>query len=323
MTFEKKYDILVLLTAMKRRQKNYSVIIVSDATSSNREFLISSKLIKNSIVSVSVLLLFFGFVLFDYLTTSFDKEKMRKLEQENVKKEKIIETMDASLKNLERSIRRMERYKEKIMIASGLKSPYALKEVGSGGYYDEITSNSPSLNPEQGNTRQAKAKENIILKAHKITETANSIENTLKLVQSVIDKQKVRLACTPAIWPTKGYLTDSFGWRTHPITGRRSFHYGQDIATQLGNKVIATANGFVLAAERRGLLGNLVIIDHNFGFTTWYGHLASFAVKEGDRVKRGQVIGYVGSTGRSNAPHLHYEVRVAGKPQNPMKFIID
>jgi murein DD-endopeptidase MepM/ murein hydrolase activator NlpD len=305
---------------MKRKQKNYSVIIVSDATSSNREFLISSKLIKNSVISVSVLLLFFGFVLFDYLTTSYDKEKMRKLEQENVKKEKIIETMDANLKTLERSIRRMERYKEKIMIASGLKSPYALKEVGSGGYYDEINSSSPPL---QQNKVNNPAKGNIILKAQKITETASNIESMLKLVQSVIDKQKVRLACTPAIWPTKGYLTDSFGWRTHPITGRHSFHYGQDIATQLGNKVIATANGFVLAAERRGALGNLVIIDHNFGFTTWYGHLASFAVKEGDRVKRGQVIGYVGSTGRSNAPHLHYEVRVAGKPQNPMKFIID
>lgn len=309
-----------MLRAMKRRQKNYSVIIVSDATSSNREFLISSKLIKNSIASVSILLLFFGFVLFDYLTTSYDKEKMRKLEQDNIKKGKIIETMDASLKNLERSIRRMERYKEKIMIASGLKSPYALKEVGSGGYYDEIVSRSIPLKPEK---EKNQARENIILKAHKINETASSIENTLKLVQSVIDKQKVRLACTPAIWPTKGYLTDSFGWRIHPITGRRSFHYGQDIATQLGNRIIATANGFVLAAERRGALGNLVIIDHNFGFTTWYGHLASFNCKEGDRVKRGQVIGYVGSTGRSNAPHLHYEVRVAGKPQNPMQFIID
>ena len=114
------------------------------------------------------------------------------------------------------------------------------------------------------------------------------------------------------------------GKRIVSFTGKKnSFHPGQDIATQLGNKVIATANGYVLSAERRGFLGNLVVIDHSYGFTTYYAHLASFAVKEGDRVKRGQVIGYVGSTGRSNAPHLHYEVRVFGKPQNPMKFIID
>jgi murein DD-endopeptidase MepM/ murein hydrolase activator NlpD len=307
---------------MKRKQKTYSVIIVSDATSKNKEFLISSKLIKNTIISVTVLLFFFGFILFDYLTTSFNREKMKKLEQDNFKKEKIIAELDSSINTLERSIKRMNRYKEKIMIASGLMSPYALKEVGSGGYYDEIISNSSTLQPAQ-KQNQIKPKENVMQKSKKITETAQKIENTLKFVQSVIDKQKVRLACTPAIWPTKGYLTDPFGWRIHPITGRRSFHYGQDIATQLGNKIIATADGFVLSAENRGALGNLVIIDHNFGFTTWYGHLAGFNVKEGDRVKRGQVIGYVGSTGRSNAPHLHYEVRVQGKPQNPMNFIID
>lgn len=307
---------------MKRKQKTYSVIIVSDATSTNREFLISSKLIKNAMVSVSVLLLFFGFILFDYLTTSFNKEKMRKLEQDNIKKVKTIDHLDANIRSLERSIKRMEIYKDKIMIASGLKSPYALKEVGSGGYYDEIISKSPTNTP--GITKaQSQPKENIIQKSDKITQAAEKIEETLKFVKSVIDKQKVRLACTPAIWPTKGYLTDPFGWRIHPITGKRQFHYGQDIATQLGNKVIATADGFVLAAERRGSLGNLVIIDHNFGFTTYYGHLASFNVKEGSRVKRGQVIGYVGSTGMSNAPHLHYEVRVASKPQNPMTFIID
>lgn len=307
---------------MKRKQKTYSVIIVSDATSKNKEFLISSKLIKNTIISVTVLLLFFGFILFDYLTTSFNREKMKKLEQDNLKKEKIIAELDSSINNLERSIKRMNRYKEKIMIASGLMSPYALKEVGSGGYYDEIVSN-PSTFQSPQKQSEIKPKENVMQKSRKITETAQKIENTLKLVQSVIDKQKVRLACTPAIWPTKGYLTDPYGMRTHPITGKRSFHYGQDIATQLGNRVIATADGFVLSAENRGALGNLVIIDHNFGFTTWYGHMAAFNVKEGDRVKRGQTIGFVGSTGRSNAPHLHYEVRVQGKPQNPMNFIID
>ena len=86
---------------------------------------------------------------------------------------------------------------------------------------------------------------------------------------------------------------------------------------------IATADGVVLVADHWDYLGNLVVIDHGFGFTTRYGHMASFNVKEGDRVKRFQVIGYVGNTGRSSAPHLHYEVRYFGKPLNPMNFIID
>ena len=125
------------------------------------------------------------------------------------------------------------------------------------------------------------------------------------------------------IWPTRGYLTDLYGWRTHPITGKRDFHHGVDIATQLGNKVIATASGTVLAAGYRDYYGNLVVIDHGYEYVTWYGHLASIVVKEGQRIKRGQLIGYVGSTGRSNAPHLHYEVRFMRKPVNPMKFMID
>ena len=181
----------------------------------------------------------------------------------------------------------------------------------------------PGRNSKSLKIVETKPSENPIIKAKKITSSAKNIEDNLKFVQSVIDKQKVRLACTPSVWPTKGYLTDSFGWRIHPITGRRQFHYGQDISTQLGSKVIATANGFVLAAERRGAMGNLIIIDHGFGFSTWYGHLARFNVREGDRVKRGQVIGYIGNTGMSNAPHLHYEVRVFGRSQNPMKYIID
>lgn len=307
---------------MKRKNKSYSVIIVADATSTNREFVVSAKLIKNSLIAGSILLFFFGFIIFDYLTTAFNKEKMKKLEHDNVKKEKTIETLSSNIKSLERSLRRMEIYKEKIMIASGLQSPYALKEVGSGGPFTDT----PSIptNKKMSDGIPLKSKEStIIQRAEVISKKAKKIEKTLKFVESVIDEQKIRLACTPAIWPTKGYLTDPFGMRIHPFTGKRQFHPGQDIATQLGNKVIATANGYVLSAERRGLLGNLVIIDHSYGFTTYYGHLASFAVKEGDRVKRGQVIGYVGSTGRSNAPHLHYEVRVFGKPQNPMKFIID
>jgi murein DD-endopeptidase MepM/ murein hydrolase activator NlpD len=111
--------------------------------------------------------------------------------------------------------------------------------------------------------------------------------------------------------------------RKHPITGKRQFHNGLDIATQLGNKVMATADGYVLITEHTSILGNLVGIDHGFGFSTRYGHLSSIAVKEGDRVKRGQVIGWVGNTGRSTAPHVHYEVIYMGKNQNPMNYIFD
>lgn len=125
----------------------------------------------------------------------------------------------------------------------------------------------------------------------------------------------------PSIWPTRGHLTSMFGMRIHPFTGEKNFHNGIDIAAILGTPVKAAANGEVMAAEYKELQGNHVIINHKNGYTTYYGRLQSFTVKKGDMVKRFDVIGYVGNTGQSTAPHLHYEVRLNNKPIDPMTLI--
>lgn len=304
---------------MKKKDKTYSIIIVSDALSTNKEFSVSSRLIRNSIMAISVLLILFGVAIFDYLTTALDKEKLGRLERENHQKEEVIAQLSSQVENLNRSLKNMKEITEKILVVSGLKSPFALKEVGRGGPIQDFNLSTPEVKLE---SRQIE-KNAMLEKAADLNKKFKKLENTLKFVSTVIDQQKLRLASTPSIWPTHGYITDGFGWRRHPFTGKRDFHHGVDIATQLGNKIIAPANGTVLVAERRGYYGNLVIIDHGFGYTTWFGHLAAFNVKEGDRVKREQVIGFVGSTGRSLAPHLHYEVRVLGKPQSPINYIID
>lgn len=129
------------------------------------------------------------------------------------------------------------------------------------------------------------------------------------------------LADIPSIWPTRGHLTSMFGMRIHPITGKKNFHNGIDIAAVKGTPVKAAANGEVMAAEHKDIDGNYVIINHKNGYTTYYGRLESFTVKKGDQVKRFDVIGYVGNTGRSTAPHLHYEIRLNNKPLDPMKLI--
>lgn len=308
---------------MKGKDKSYSIIIVSDANTESKEFFLSSKLVKNSLIAVSVLLLLFGYIIFDYLTISIDRAKMKRLETEAAQKNKIIVQLTRNVDKTEKSLMKMRDFKKKILVAAGLTSPNALKKIGVGGgpISDltpdvELIQNNPILNPP-------KKRVDILKKAQNDLKDAKKIEDTLKFVDNVIAKQKVRLASTPSIWPTNGYLSNSFGPRIHPFTGKRSFHYGQDIATQSGNRVVAPANGVVLVAERRNFYGNMIIIDHNFGYTTRYGHLSAFNVKEGDRVTRGQVIGFVGSTGRSTGPHLHYEVRFMGKALNPMNFIID
>lgn len=138
-----------------------------------------------------------------------------------------------------------------------------------------------------------------------------------------LEEQRNLLASTPAIRPTRGWVSSRFGYRESPFTGRRVFHKGLDIANRKGTPIIATADGVVTHAGPKGLLGNVLIIDHGHGIVTRYGHMNSFAIKRGEVVKRGDLIGQMGNTGRSTGPHLHYEVRLNGLPVNPVKYILN
>lgn len=129
------------------------------------------------------------------------------------------------------------------------------------------------------------------------------------------------LANAPSLWPVTGTITSSFGEREDPFNGEGAFHSGIDIATAYGDPVRATADGEVLKAAFGNGYGREVLIDHGNGIQTLYGHLSGFAVTAGERVSRGQVIGYVGTSGRSTGPHLHYEVRIHDTPVNPHKYL--
>jgi murein DD-endopeptidase MepM/ murein hydrolase activator NlpD len=147
------------------------------------------------------------------------------------------------------------------------------------------------------------------------------LENRLNSVRRNVDTRNALAAATPSIWPAHGWLTGTFGGRSDPFTGEPGYHEGLDIATDKGGPVYATADGRVVTAGLTGDYGNMVQIDHGFGLATRYGHLSAFAVKPGDRVQRGAVIGYVGSTGRSTGPHLHYEILANGRPINPLQLL--
>ena len=138
-----------------------------------------------------------------------------------------------------------------------------------------------------------------------------------------LEQKRNLLASTPSIRPVHGWITSKFGYRKSPFTGRKEFHAGLDIANKSGTKLIATANGRVSYAARKMYIGNLIIIDHGFGRVTKYGHLKKMFVKRGQEVKRGDVIGLIGNTGRSTGPHVHYEVRINGTPVNPLKYILN
>jgi len=140
-------------------------------------------------------------------------------------------------------------------------------------------------------------------------------------IKDYLSQQRDLYMSTPKGWPVDGQVSSSYGYRLHPKTGARDFHSGMDIAADPGLPVKATADGIVSYAGWSGGSGNLVALEHGFGFSTFFAHNRLVAVNVGQKVKRGDILGYVGSTGNSTGPHLHYEVWKEGKALDPITFI--
>ena len=146
---------------------------------------------------------------------------------------------------------------------------------------------------------------------------------SLQTVTEYLTKQKDRLAATPALWPTEGYVTSRFGPRTSPFTGQPQQHTGVDIAAPPGTPIRAPADGVVTFVGTLPGYGHALVLTHGFGFKTFYGHNQRNQVSKGQTVKRGQVIAFVGNTGYSTGAHLHYEVLLNDQPHDPLKYIVD
>ncbi len=156
-----------------------------------------------------------------------------------------------------------------------------------------------------------------------LSEEASLQERRLHEVQSYFDDQRALLASTPSVWPARGWVTSDFGTRMDPYTARRKMHEGLDIATPKGQPVYSPSDGTVSFAGVESGYGKVLVIDHGNGMKTRYGHVSEIFVRTGDRVRKGDKVAAVGSTGRSTGPHLHYEVRVNGTPENPRMFILE
>jgi len=146
-------------------------------------------------------------------------------------------------------------------------------------------------------------------------------EASFKEISVFLDKQRSILGATPSLWPVKGWITSGYGKRASPLTGEPGRHMGVDIANEVNTPIRSTADGLVTYAGWQSGYGRVIVVEHGYGYSTRYGHCARVEVKVGDEVKRGEILGYVGSTGRSTGSHVHYEVRVHGMPVDPEKYL--
>ena len=154
-----------------------------------------------------------------------------------------------------------------------------------------------------------------------LKDRTSDLEGQLRMLEQVAEKRATILRYTPSIWPLRGHITSHYGNRMDPFNGDSEMHLGLDIGGIYGSPVHAAADGVVIYAARKAAYGNLVIIDHGNGLTTRHGHLSRFNVRVGQRVRRNDVIAFVGTTGRSTAPHLHYEVRQNDRPVDPRRYL--
>ncbi|MGA7931413.1 MAG: M23 family metallopeptidase [Candidatus Sulfotelmatobacter sp.] len=150
---------------------------------------------------------------------------------------------------------------------------------------------------------------------------AATVGISLGMTRNATTADWARASSSPSLWPVEGQVTGSFGERIDPFNGEGAFHSGVDISSAYGHAVIAPADGVVTFADFFGGYGKAIMIDHGHGISTRYGHLSGFAVTAGQQVHRGDTIGYVGLSGRSTGPHLHYEVRINDTPVNPYKYL--
>jgi murein DD-endopeptidase MepM/ murein hydrolase activator NlpD len=295
-------------------KKFFSLIIVPHNRGKFKTITLSEKKVKVLILVFTLLFTALTAFLIDYFSMNVTRQKYRELFDENSRQKQAIAKYKVSLNKLQTDIDEFETYAKKINVMAGLKAPEVLKEVGVGGGNRGNEQDMGSSNYPQ---------DIGLNKAERISRKADGIDKNLGTLVRFFEDQTAQLASTPTIWPTTGWLTSGFGERIDPFTGKKTYHYGMDIASSFGNAVVATADGFVSNVKREKIGGNTVIISHGGGFTTVYCHLSKFAVKAGQRIKRWDVIGHVGQTGKALGPHVHYEVRRNGKAVNPYRYILE
>lgn len=293
-------------------KKYVSIIIVPHNKAKTRNVSLSEKAVK--IAAGIGLFVFLALTVFliDYFTMNVTRQKYKTIWDENAQQKTAIAQYQQTIDKLQTTIDNYENYAKKLNVMAGLKSEEVLEgEPGVGsGSGQEIGETGPSQTLDLGNLND-------------ISQKADRVARNLDTLTTFFEDQVLQLASTPTIWPTKGYMSSSYGWRDDPFTGKRTFHHGIDIATSHGNPICATADGTVIQSRTDKIGGKTIKIKHMFGYVTIYCHLSKFLVKVGQKVKRGEIIGLVGSTGKARGPHVHYEVQLNGKEKNPYYYLLE
>ena len=280
----------------------------------------------------------------DYVQLRRDATDVERMRADTARQRSELDALKGQLGGISQQFEELRELERKVRVIAGL--PEAPRETrvpsdaGKGGAEDADGLNDAGLPNESGAGPAApsddhgglepgskdalrSAIDRIELRARKLSALLPERRASLEALVAGLEDRREQLAATPSIWPASGFVTSGYGYRTSPFTGRRQFHAGIDIAADYGTTILSPASGRVVYAGRKGAFGRVVEIDHGFGIRTMYGHTDEVLVRPGQRVQRGTKIATVGSSGRSTGPHVHYQVKVAGRTANPSDYIFE
>ena len=296
--------------------RQYTLIVVSDHSQAVRKFRMPRRWLKRGVVGGGAALVLGLLTVAHYFTLLSASSENRSLKEENAQLKSQVLLVQEKVAHVQATLDRVERFDAKLRSAvTHLQDPERNLAIGPLGAPESPVTGAPpaaSENPASLPGRIAS-----------LDNEAHRQESSLRELSEYFEDQKSMLASTPAIWPTQGWVTSDFGARLDPYSAGRSMHQGLDISTPHGQAVLTPSDGTVVFNATEGGYGKVLVVDHGYGVKTRYGHLSETFVRLGERVVRGQKIAAVGNTGRSTGPHLHYEVRVNGIPENPRKFILE
>jgi murein DD-endopeptidase MepM/ murein hydrolase activator NlpD len=304
---------------MGKKRDVYTVVVLPSPTSEPYRFTLRKNILKTLIgfssVFVLLLVVFFAryFLMLDQLTDL--KDLRRETKAQKIQIQSFVGTID----DLKKQMTRLVEFDRKLRVITdiGLGQEHK-RSLGRGGPEEEDTSDLAVGSDSISRITSAIRSDLGELRKKSIRQ-----EKSFQELSEAVRSRQSLWASTPSIWPTDGWISSTFGKRISPFTGRLQRHKGIDISARPGTPVIAPAGGVISYSRFNGGYGKFLKLNHGYGYITHYGHLSKAVVKVGQKVKRGEIIGYVGNTGLSTGPHLHYEVFVNSIPVNPMKYILN
>lgn len=286
--------------------KKFAILIIPEGSHKVRRFSVKRGVVQTVAGLLLLMLLAVGAVLVDYTRTSLDRNELQSLRTQNRTQATELRKLSASLESLREEMVVLAQNDAKVRVMAQLSRPKSDVLAGIGGP------------PESDATTDFASLQKQI---DQIVQAIDLRRESQEEIQAFLSDQRSLLASKPKGWPSRGWMTSGFGMRRSPFSGKPKMHEGVDIAASTGTPVYATADGIVSQAETVAGYGKLVVIDHGYGYKTYYGHNSKLNVKVGQKVRRSDRIASVGNTGSSTGPHVHYEVRLNGVPLNPRKYL--